>query len=101
VSAAGSHGGPQEVFLDLAAHKPTILRCNVDLKLDPASMLQVEEQRPGAIRVILRDAAGDVLAEESKDVNILASNQWKATPLQLALETRLHTCNRTRLPYLL
>ena len=62
VSADGSHGGPQEVFLDLAAHKPTILR-NVDLKLDPASMLQVDEQRPGAIRVVLRDAAGDVLAE--------------------------------------
>ena len=35
VSAEGSHGGPQEVFLDLAAHKPTILR-DVDLKLDPA-----------------------------------------------------------------
>ena len=85
VSAYGSHGGPQEVFLDLAAHKPTILR-NVDLKLDPASMLQVDEQRPGAIRVVLRDAAGDVLAEESKEVNILACNQWKATPPQLALE---------------
>jgi hypothetical protein len=41
VSADGSHGGPQQVFLDLAAHKPTILR-NVDLKLDPASMLQVD-----------------------------------------------------------
>ena len=33
-----------------------------------------------------RNAAGDVLAEAAKEVNILASNQWKATPLQLALE---------------
>ena len=35
-------------------------------------MLQVDEQRPGAIRVVLRDAAGDVLAEAAKEVNILA-----------------------------
>ncbi|OBB77103.1 DUF3320 domain-containing protein [Mycobacterium sp. 852014-52144_SCH5372336] len=85
ISAQGSHGGPQEVFLDLAANKPTILR-DVDLKLDPAAMLQVSDQCPGSLRVVLRNAAGDVLAEACKDVNILASNQWKATPLQLALE---------------
>jgi hypothetical protein len=85
ISAAGSHGGPREVFVDLAPQKPTILR-DVGLKLDPAVMLQVDEQRPGAIRVVLRDAAGFQLAESLKDVNILASNQWKATPLQLALE---------------
>jgi hypothetical protein len=85
VSAQGSHGGPQQVFLDLAANKPTILR-DIDLKLDPAAMLQVDEQRPGGIRVVLRDAAGDVLSEAMNEVNILASNQWKATPLQLALE---------------
>lgn len=85
VSALGSHGGPQEVFLDLATGKPTILR-DVDLKLDPAAMLQVTDQCPGSIRVVLRNVAGDVLAEAAEDVNILASNQWKATPLQLALE---------------
>ncbi|MGV0578352.1 DUF3320 domain-containing protein [Mycolicibacterium elephantis] len=85
VSAQGSHGGPHEVFLDLSANRPTILR-DVDLKLDPAAMLQVSDQCPGSLRVVLRNAAGDVLAEKSKDVNILASNQWKATPLQLALE---------------
>ncbi|OBG23495.1 DNA helicase [Mycolicibacterium celeriflavum] len=85
VSAQGSHGDPQEIFLDLAANKPTILR-DIDLQLDPAAMLQVDEQLPGTIRVVLCDAAGEVLSEASKDVNILASNQWKATPLQLALE---------------
>jgi hypothetical protein len=85
VSAHGSHGGPREVFLDIAPHKPTVLR-NVDLKLDPSSMLAVDEQRPGAIRVVLRDGAGAVVAEATKDVNILAANQWKATPPQLALE---------------
>ena len=85
VSADGSHGGPREVNLDLAANRPAVLR-TVDLKLDPASMLNVDEQRPGDIRVVLRDATGHVLAEAARDVTILAANQWKATPPQLALE---------------
>lgn len=85
VSAEGSHGGPAEIHLDLLAHQPTVLN-SVDLKLDPASMLQVDEQRPGDIRVVLRDSAGEVLAEAANEVNILAANQWKATPPQLALE---------------
>ncbi|ORV09814.1 DUF3320 domain-containing protein [Mycobacterium celatum] len=85
LSAEGSHGGPREVYLDLAAHKPTILR-DIDLVLDPASMLRIDEQRPGSIRVVLRDAARNVLAQALKNVNILAANQWKAVPPQLALE---------------
>lgn len=85
VSAEGSHGGPAEIHLDLPAHQPTVLN-TVDLKLDPASMWRVDEQRPGDIRVVLRDKAGDVIAETAKEVNILAANQWKATPPQLALE---------------
>lgn len=85
VSAEGSHGGPQEVHLDLGANRSTVSR-GVDLKLDPASMLQVTEQRPGKICVVLRDAAGNTLAEATKDVTVLAANQWKATPLHLALE---------------
>ena len=84
VSADGSHGG-QEVHLDLGANRSTVSR-SVDLKLDPASMLQVGEQRPGRICVVLRDAAGQTLAEAAKDVTVLAANQWKATPLHLALE---------------
>ncbi|RDH77069.1 DUF3320 domain-containing protein [Mycolicibacterium moriokaense] len=85
VSAAGSHGGPREIHLDLVANKPTTAS-NVDLKLEPASMLAVDEQTPGDIRVVLRDATGQVRAEAAKNVNILAAKQWKATPPQLALE---------------
>jgi hypothetical protein len=85
VSTVGSHGGPREVYLDLAANKPTILR-DVDLVLNPASMLAVDEQQPGGIRVVLRDSTGKVLAEAREDVNVLAANQWKASPPQLALE---------------
>lgn len=85
VSAEGSHGGPAEIHLDLLAHQPTTPQ-SVDLKLDPASMWQVNEARPGDIRVVLRDNAGEVLAEAAQEVTILAANQWKATPPQLALE---------------
>jgi hypothetical protein len=85
VSVQGSHGGPLKLHVDIAAAKPTILR-DINLALDPASMLTVEDQRPGGIVAILRDATGKVIAEASKNVNILASNQWKATPLQLGLE---------------
>lgn len=85
VSAEGSHGGPRQVHLDMAAGGVTVAR-NVDLQLDPGSMLLVDEQRPGKIRAVLRDAGGQLMAEAAVDVNILAANQWKATPRQLALE---------------
>jgi hypothetical protein len=85
VSADGSHGGPTELHLDLSAEQQTVLT-GVNLKLDPASMLNVDEQRPGEIRAVLKNSAGDVLAEASKPVNILAANQWKAVPPQLAME---------------
>lgn len=83
--AGGSLGGPRRVHLDLAAHKPTTLR-DVELVLDPAAMLAVDEPQPGAIRAVLRDARGATLATATKGVAILAANQWKATPPQLALE---------------
>ncbi|AWT52246.1 DUF3320 domain-containing protein [Mycolicibacterium smegmatis] len=85
VSAEGSHGGPREVHADLSPGRPTTLR-DVDLKLDPASMLTVDEQRPADIRVVVRDPAGAALAEAAHPVNVLAANQWKASPTQLALE---------------
>ena len=85
VSAEGSHGGPREIHLDLAAGGITVSR-GVDLQLDPGSMLRVDEQCPGKIRAVLRDAAGNLLGEGAVDVTILAGNQWKATPRQLALE---------------
>ncbi|WP_241976376.1 DUF3320 domain-containing protein [Cryobacterium algoricola] len=84
-SAAGSLGAPQVVIVDLGAGQSTTLR-TVELVLDPALMLAVEEQRPGSIRATLRDAAGTLLAETSAAVQILASSQWIATPLHLGLE---------------
>ena len=85
VSASGSHGGPTELHLDLSAGQQTVLT-DINLKLDPASMLGVDEQCPGEIRAVLKNAAGDVLAEAAQPVKILAANQWKAVPAQLAME---------------
>ncbi|KQM81280.1 DUF4011 domain-containing protein [Agromyces sp. Leaf222] len=85
VSAEGSLGGPKVLIVDLGEGQTTTLR-SVDLVLDPAHMLAVDEQRPGLIRATLRDAAGELIVETSVDVQILASNQWIATPLHLGLE---------------
>lgn len=85
VCATGSLGGPRVHLLDLAAGVPTTLR-GVDLVLDPARMLAVDEQQPGRIRTVLRDAAGTVLGSASVDVQILASHQWMAHPPHLAME---------------
>ncbi|WP_307856858.1 DUF3320 domain-containing protein [Mycolicibacter acidiphilus] len=85
VDATGPHGEPHQLHLDLAENQPTVLR-DVNLTLDPASMLAVDEQRPGTIRATLRDNTGAELATAAVDVTILAANQWKANPPQLGLE---------------
>jgi hypothetical protein len=85
VSAHGSHGGPKVLLLDLGEGQTTTLR-PVDLVLDPARMIGVEEQRPALIRATLRNAAGELLLEQSVDVQLLAHNQWIAKPLELGLE---------------
>ncbi|TFD05523.1 DUF3320 domain-containing protein [Cryobacterium sp. TMT1-66-1] len=85
VTANGSLGGPKVLLADLGEKQSTVLRA-IDLILDPARMLAVEEQRPGVIRATLRDSAGTTLAEASVDVTVLAYNQWVATPLHLGLE---------------
>lgn len=82
---AGPRTEPHQLHLDLAANQPTTLR-SVDLRLDPAAMLAVDEQRPATIRATLKDAAGTTVAQASNDVTVLAANQWKARPPQLALE---------------
>lgn len=85
VSAEGSLGGPKVLIVDLGDEQTTVLR-TVDLVLDPARMLGVDEQRPGIIRATLRNKDGELLAETSVNVEILAYNQWVANPLNLGLE---------------
>ncbi len=82
--ATGPVGAPHEVLVDLEAGAPTVLT-DVKLPLDPAAMLQIEEQRPGTItaRLELHEA---VLAEGSARVRLLAGHQWLAEPLALGLE---------------
>ncbi|GEL18365.1 DUF3320 domain-containing protein [Pseudonocardia asaccharolytica] len=82
--AAGSIGAPREILLDLHAGQPAVLS-DLKLVLDPAAMLQVEEQRPGVIRARL-EIDGVVRAEEVVRTGVLAAHQWLATPPALALE---------------
>src|SRR5829696_6221714 len=73
-----------ELLADLDEGRTTVLT-DLGLVMDPAAMLHVEEQRPGVIEVeVLAD--GRVLGESSRVVQVLAAQQWLATPVPLALE---------------
>ncbi|MGY1601611.1 DUF4011 domain-containing protein [Geodermatophilus sp. SYSU D00815] len=80
----GPIGPVVELTADLDEGRTTVLQ-DVALTLDPAAMLQVDSQRPGVIDVEV--AAGErVLGHASTPVQVLAAQQWLATPLPLALE---------------
>ncbi|SDE70214.1 Part of AAA domain-containing protein [Blastococcus fimeti] len=82
--AEGAIGAPVDLLVDLEDGGTTVLT-DVPLRLDPAAMLQVEEQRPGRVEVEV--VTGDaVVARGSVPVQVLAAGQWLATPLSLALE---------------
>ncbi|RBY91084.1 DUF4011 domain-containing protein [Blastococcus sp. TF02A-30] len=77
-----------ELLADVDAGRTTVLT-DVGLVMDPAAMLHVEEQRPGVIDVeVIADGPDgkQVVGEASSSVQVLAANQWLATPLPLALE---------------
>lgn len=84
--AAGSLGGPKVVLVDLAPNGTVVITAPDLLMLDPGAMLAVDTQQPGQIRATLRDANGDVIAEQANDVVVLAANQWIARELHLGLE---------------
>ena len=73
-----------ELLADLDEGRTTVLT-DLGLVMDPAAMLHVEEQRPGVIDVEVL-AEGELLGEGSRVVQVLAAQQWLATPLPLALE---------------
>ena len=73
-----------ELLADLDEGRTTVLT-DLGLVMDPAAMLHVEEQRPGVIDVEV-ESDGELLGEGSRVVQVLAAQQWLATPLPLALE---------------
>src|SRR3954465_12924237 len=73
-----------ELLADLDEGRTTVLT-DLGLIMDPAAMLHVEEQRPGVTDVGV-EAEGELLGEGSRVVQVLAAQQWLATPLPLALE---------------
>ncbi|HEX2073204.1 MAG TPA: DUF4011 domain-containing protein, partial [Geodermatophilus sp.] len=82
--AEGPIGGGVELLVDLDAGQTTVLS-DVGLVMDPAAMLQIEEQRPGSIEIDLL-VDGEDIAGTALPVQVLAANQWLATPVPLALE---------------
>src|SRR5215213_7495662 len=82
--AEGPIARPVELLADLDEGRTTVLT-DLGLVMDPAAMLQVDEQRPGVIDVEV-ESDGELLGEGSRVVQVLAAQQWLATPLPLALE---------------
>src|SRR3954447_22179778 len=73
-----------ELLVDLEEGRTTVLT-DVGLVMDPAAMLHVEEQRPGVIEVEV-ETDGELVGSTLRPVQVLAAQQWLATPLPLALE---------------
>jgi hypothetical protein len=73
-----------ELTVDLDADATTVLS-DVDLVVDAAAMLQIEEQRPGVIEVDVT-VDGDDVGGTAVPVQVLAAGQWLAAPLPLAPE---------------
>ena len=73
-----------ELLVDLDEGRTTVLT-DLGLVMDPAAMLHVEEQRPGVIDVEV-EHDGQPIGEAAGSVQVLAAQQWLATPLPLALE---------------
>src|SRR3954465_9602714 len=82
--AEGPIARPVELLVDLDEGRTTVLT-DLGLVMDPAAMLQVEGQRPGVIEVEV-ESDGELLGSALRPVQVLAAQQWLATPLPLALE---------------
>src|SRR5688500_6983365 len=86
--AEGPIAKPVELLADLDEGRTTVLT-DLGLVMDPAAMLHVEDQRPGVIDVEVEAASDEgtiLLGEGSRVVQVLAAQQWLATPVPLALE---------------
>src|ERR687890_2751248 len=82
--AEGPIAAGVELLVDLDAERTTVLG-DVGLVIDPAAMLQVDAQRPGVLEVEVTD--GDRLLGSTRvGLQVLAAQQWLATPVPLALE---------------
>jgi hypothetical protein len=82
--ADGPVGEPREYFVDLAARAETVVP-RLDISVDPAAMLGIEEARPAEIVVTVHHD-GEVVGRGSAQVLLLAAHQWVAVPTQMALE---------------
>ena len=59
---------------------------DVALQADPSALLQVAEERPGALAFELRSASGDLWESHRVGIRVLAANQWLRVSQILDLE---------------
>ena len=76
--------GSGAALVDLPAAGSTVLT-SPPSPLDPGAMARVQEQRDGSLQVSVA-IDGQVVAERSFPVTILAAQQWVARPPMLGLE---------------
>ncbi len=87
VEVRDAHGllsAPCTGLVDLTSGAVTVLQ-DVPVAVNPATMLQVEEQRPGTV-VVRVEKDGTLLGEHETDIQLLAARQWFRHPTMLGLE---------------
>jgi hypothetical protein len=82
--ADGQISSPVELHVDLDDGRTTVLT-SVPLVMDPAAMLQVDQQRPAVLEIVVADGETQ-LATARTSLQVLAAHQWLGRPMPLALE---------------
>ncbi|MEJ5943677.1 DUF3320 domain-containing protein [Pseudokineococcus basanitobsidens] len=84
LDAEGPIGVPHDVVVDVPAGESAVYR-DLRMTLDPAAMLQVEEQRPGVVRASVLVDGVEVGSGEGR-VQVLAAHQWLLRSTQSGVE---------------
>lgn len=84
-STSGRLSDPKVIVLDLPAGQDRTIR-SIQVLLDPIRMLATDELTPGVVRATLTTTDGVVVGTTTQRIQVLAANQWVASPAQLGLE---------------
>ncbi len=76
---------PKVHFVDIAQGASATLS-NLEVGIDSARMLELEETTQATLRVVLRDAGENIVTTHATELQVLASNFWLGSPIQLAME---------------
>ncbi|WP_155850341.1 DUF4011 domain-containing protein, partial [Arthrobacter sp. Br18] len=82
---SGTVSRPLEHYLDLPAGEAVTI-AEPDLLADPAPMLQLQDRQHGTVHARL-EADGELIAEQSNDIELFAAHHWVYRPGLLSLES--------------